>query len=73
MFFATAESETRVEGAIDEYGDSFARDTTVDELREVRGVRDQPIVLIAHLLLACQLDAYQVRAQLQCQDLHKRA
>ncbi len=37
MFFTTAESESRVEGAVDEYGDSFARDITVDELKKVRG------------------------------------
>lgn len=36
MFFTTAESETRVEDATDEYGDSFARDITVEELKEVR-------------------------------------
>ena len=36
MFFITAESESRVEGAVDEYGDSFARDITVDELKDVR-------------------------------------
>ena len=36
MFFTSAESESRIEGAVDEYGDSFARDITVDELKEVR-------------------------------------
>lgn len=36
MFFTTAESETRVEDAADEYGDSFARDIIVEELKEVR-------------------------------------
>ena len=36
MFFDTTESESRVEGAVDGYGDSFARDVTVDELKEVR-------------------------------------
>lgn len=35
MFFTTAESESQIEGAIDEYGDSFARDITVGELKEV--------------------------------------
>ena len=38
MFFTTAESESRIEGAVDEYGDSFARDITVEELKEVRGL-----------------------------------
>ena len=37
MFFTTAESEPRFEGAVDEYGDSFARDVTLDELKEVWG------------------------------------
>ena len=36
MFFATAEVEPRIEGAVDEYGDSFARDVDIDELKEVR-------------------------------------
>ena len=36
MFFTTTESESRIKGAIDEYGDSFSRDVTVDELKEVR-------------------------------------
>ena len=36
MFFTTAESESRIEDAVDEYGDSFARDITVEELKEVR-------------------------------------
>lgn len=35
MFFTTAESESRVEGAVDEHSDSFARDITVEELKEV--------------------------------------
>lgn len=35
MFFTIAESESRIEGAVDEYGDSFARDTTADELKEM--------------------------------------
>ena len=38
MFFTTSESESRIEGAVDEYGDSFARDITVEELKEVRGL-----------------------------------
>ena len=37
MFFTIAESEARVGGAVDEYGDSFARDIAVDELEEERG------------------------------------
>lgn len=37
MFSTTAESESRIEGAVDEYGDSFARDITVEELKEVWG------------------------------------
>ena len=36
MFFTTTESESRIKGAIDQYGDSFARDVTVNELQEVR-------------------------------------
>lgn len=36
MFFTTAESESCVEDAVDEHGDSFARDITVVELKEVR-------------------------------------
>ena len=36
MFFATAEVEPQIERAVDEYGDSFARDVDVDELKEVR-------------------------------------
>jgi len=35
MFFTKAESETRIESAVDEYGDSFARDITVDELKSI--------------------------------------
>ena len=38
MFFTTAESEPRIEDAVDEYGDSFARDVSVDELQEVLGL-----------------------------------
>ena len=30
------DSESHIESAVDEYGDSFARDITVDELREAR-------------------------------------
>lgn len=33
MFFTTSESEYRIESAVDEYGDSYARDTTVEELK----------------------------------------
>ena len=36
MFFTATESESRIEGAVDKFGDSFARDITVDELKEVR-------------------------------------
>lgn len=36
MFFTTAESEARIGDAVDEYGDSFARDITIEELKEVR-------------------------------------
>lgn len=36
MFFSTTEAESQVNGAVDEYGDSFARDVTVNELKEVR-------------------------------------
>ena len=35
MFFTATQSESRIGGAVDEYGDSFARDITVDELKEV--------------------------------------
>ena len=35
MFFTTADSKSRVEGAVDEYGDSFARDVSIDELKEI--------------------------------------
>ena len=35
MFFTIAKPESRIEAAVDEYGDSFARDVTVDELKEV--------------------------------------
>jgi DNA ligase-4 len=35
MFFTTADSESRIEGAIDEHRDSFARDITVEELKEI--------------------------------------
>ena len=36
MFFTTVKTESRIKGAVDEYGDSFTRDVTVDELKEVR-------------------------------------
>lgn len=36
MFFTTVESEPRIKSSVDEHDDSFARDTTVDELKEVR-------------------------------------
>lgn len=36
MFFTAEDSESHIERAVDEYGDSFARDVTVDELREAR-------------------------------------
>ena len=36
MFFTKEESKATIQGSIDEYGDSFARDTGLDELREVR-------------------------------------
>ena len=36
MFFANVEVEPHIEGAVDEYGDSFARDVDIDELKEVR-------------------------------------
>ena len=49
MFFATAESESRIEGAIDQYGDSFARDVTVNELKEVRRCSDNFATLDADL------------------------
>ena len=42
MFFTTAESESRTEGAVDEHGDSFARDITVEELKEVRELSARP-------------------------------
>ena len=35
MFFTTPDSEPRVEAAIDEYNDSFARDVTIDELKQI--------------------------------------
>lgn len=35
MFFTTPESAAPIEGAVDEFGDSFARDITVDELKDI--------------------------------------
>lgn len=35
MFFTIADSESRIEGAIDEYGDSFTRDIMVEELKDI--------------------------------------
>ena len=35
MFFVLPDFKVQIEGAVDEYGDSFARDTTVGELQEV--------------------------------------
>jgi len=35
MFFTKSDSESRIEAAVDEYGDSYARDVTVDELNEI--------------------------------------
>ena len=35
MFFLTKDSEERIEGNVDNWGDSFARDASVDEIREV--------------------------------------
>ncbi len=35
MFFIKEESKSMIESNIDEYGDSFARDVSLDELREV--------------------------------------
>ena len=36
MFFTKEESKNLIESSIDVYGDSFARDISIDELREVR-------------------------------------
>ena len=49
MFFTTTESECRIKGAIDQYGDSFARDVTVNELKEVRICTDNFATLDANL------------------------
>ena len=49
MFFTTKESESRIEGAIDQYGDSFARDVTVNELKEVRTCSENFATLDAKL------------------------
>lgn len=35
MFFTTECKQEEIESNIDQYNDSFARDTTKDELREV--------------------------------------
>lgn len=36
MFFTTEDSKQKLEDGIDEYGDSFARDVSINELQEVR-------------------------------------
>ena len=36
MFFTKGESKAMIQGSIDDYGDSYARDISLDELREVR-------------------------------------
>ena len=61
MFFTTTESESRIEGAIDQYGDSFARDVTVNELKDVRICSDNFATLYANLRPPdLQFHAYQV-------------
>lgn len=35
MFFTTEESRARIAESIDHFGDSFARDVTTEELKEV--------------------------------------
>ncbi len=44
MFFIKEESKPIIESSIDEYSDSFARDVSLDELREVRSTT-MPYVL----------------------------
>lgn len=36
MFFMTASKKEEVESNLDQFNDSYARDTTVDELKDVR-------------------------------------
>lgn len=36
MFFVTEKSRSKFDQSIDGYGDSFARDVDVDELRQVK-------------------------------------
>ena len=36
MLFTTEDSGKKIEDSIDEYGDSFARDVSMNELQEVR-------------------------------------
>ena len=67
IFFTTAESEPRIEGVEDEYGDSFARDLTVGELKEVQGLSFPVNIPRGSPQLGLRLDACQVQAQLQCQ------
>ena len=64
MFFTTAQSEPRIEDAVDEYGDSFARDVSVDELQEVPGCSARFRKLRnLHTSLDCQFNACKFRAQ----------
>ena len=35
MLFTTEDSKECIDGEVDEYGDSYARDTTFEELRDV--------------------------------------
>ena len=48
MFFPTPEVGPRIEAAVDEYGDSFARDVDLDELKEVRKF-SAPLRLVENL------------------------
>ena len=50
MFFTMPASEARTEGAIDEYGDSFARDITTKELQEVRECLASPSLKILTMI-----------------------
>ncbi len=36
MFYRKTDPESTIDDSVDEYGDSFARDISVEELKEVR-------------------------------------
>ena len=39
MFFTTKDREPQIASTVDDFGDSYTRDITIDEIRNVRDIR----------------------------------